>query len=353
MKKLLLCALLCAAPTLGQDTPVAAPNLETRPETAPFKWQLHMEAGQRFRTTLETSSQTSQKMPAFGAKGAASSMETTSKSRVVLDQNVLSVDENGARVEMLYREVTQSMRMVQGDKEIYDSARPPAALKDMADIGKTIVGASVSYRLNSKGEISDIQDVEEVLDRIVAGLEKSVTPGPQKAATQAMLRQGMQAFLSPDFIKNWLGTSYRALPAQAVRRGESWNYSVALPMMGTVFTHNGKGTFVSRDNGTVTLAQVGDFSTDAGAEFKIPLPKPRGGAAPVSQLDLHGTSVGEIVVDEATGMTLKTRITQTLEGEMIMNGLMGKGSVLTIPMKVTTESTSTTEMLKVQLKIEP
>lgn len=316
---------------------------------APFLWRLNLRAGQKFLTTTETSSQSVQQMPAMpGAKGAPLSMENRAQSRTTIEQNVLSSDDKGARVEVVYREMTQSNQMLQGDKVIYDSANPPAEMKGMADLPKMIEGARLSYLLSATGEISDVQGAEAYLEKMSAGLEKAFAQTPALAAMQKNMRAMMAGFLSPEMLKRSLAISYSSMPNAPVAQGETWKYVSTLPMMGTTLTQNGQSTFVSRQNGLVSIAQTGDFSTDAGAEFKIPMGAARDAKtpAPVSQIDLHGVVTGEIVVDELSGMTLRNHTSLTIEGETVMSGLTGKGSVLSIPMKATSETTITTEELK-------
>ena len=42
-------------------------------------------------------------------------------------------------------------------------------------------------------------------------------------------------------------------------------------------------------------------------------------------------------------MTLQSHTTQNMKGDMVMYGLTGAGSVITIPMKMKTETTSQTK----------
>ncbi|PQV62781.1 hypothetical protein B1R32_12228 [Abditibacterium utsteinense] len=347
---LFLVAFGAAVPALAQDE-VAKPAQNVAvaplPDAAPFLWRLKLHAGQRFLTTSNTSSQTSQQMPKMpGDKTAApEKMESTSKTLTVVEQNVLSSDEKGARVEVVYREMTQTMKMQQGDKVLFDSASPTAATKGITDISKNIVGARVSYQLTPDGHISDVQGAKEYLERLGAGLETATAQNPEQ---QKMMREMLKAAISPEALEKSIGIAYKDMPAKAVAPGDTWKYASTIAMMGTKFTQNGQSTFVSRAGNVVTLAQKGDFATDAGAEFKIPLPMPRDPKtpAPITQLDLHGTSTGETLVDELSGMTLSSRTTQTIEGEIVINGLTGPGSVFSIPMKVTSETTTKTEEIK-------
>ena len=353
MKKLLLTlafigVLSAAKPGQAQDAPTAPVALPAGVAAAPFVWQLRLKAGQKWLTTTETSTQTSQQMPVMPGmpRGAAPlQIETTAQTRTTTEQNVVSSDEKGARVEFIYRGITQNTKMRQGDKVVYDSATPTGAMKNMGEMLKAMTGARISYLVAPDGEISDVQGVEDYLNRMSQGIEKAFAGAPGAAAQQETQRKSMSAFLSPDTLKSSFGASNHAMPKTSVAPGETWKYSVTTPIMGTAFTQNGEATFVSRLNGVVTIAQKGSFSTDAGAEFKMPgaAPRTKNAPAPITQLDLQGTSSGEITVDENTGMTLSSHITQNLEGEIVMSGLTGKGSTLTIPMKMKAESTVKTE----------
>ena len=337
------------APIFAQDAPLApVQNLAPLADVAPFEWRLRLTAGQKFLITTDTSSQTSQQMPAMPRAKTGLRTETIAKTHMVVEQNVLSSDEQGARLEMTYREITQATKSLQGDKVIYDSENPPAGMKAMSNISKSLVGAKISYLLSPNGEISDVQGVEAYLERLSAGLEKGIEGTPVAAETQKTMRASMAGFLSPEAIKNFFGSTYRTMPTQAVAPGGSWKYALTMPMMGTSFTQSGESTFVARENGLVRITQKGDFSTDAGAEFKVPMGAARDPKtpAPITQLDLHGVSTGEASVDEQTGMTMQSRTTQDMEGEMVMSGMTGKGSTLSIPMKMRSESLTSTVELK-------
>lgn len=99
MKKLLfLLALGAASPALSQD---AAPVPIAPVAAAPFRWQLRLNAGQKWRTTTDTLTRTTQQLPPMGgagATGAALSMKTVARNRVVTEQTVISSDEKGARI---------------------------------------------------------------------------------------------------------------------------------------------------------------------------------------------------------------------------------------------------------------
>ena len=349
MKKLFLLIALGGVMPAFQSRVLAqeAPTFAAVPTaTAPFKWRLRLKAGQKWITTTETSTQNSQQMPTMPdtKAGALPTMDNVSKSRTVIEQNVLSNDDEGARVEMIYREITQDTRMTQGDKVIYDSKTAPETLGKLTDLFKALEGTCISYRLSNQGQVSDVQGVEAYLERFKAALDTATqtTPGLSKFSAQ------VGAFLSPEAIKNSLGDLYRTLPTTPIALGESWKYNFTKPVMGTTLTQNGQNTLTSRQNEVVTIAQSGEFSTDGGAQIKIPLPTMGDdkAPAPISQLDLGGTLNGEITIDERSGLILRSHATQNLEGELVMSGAMGRGSRMSIPMKMTVEMESTTQEIK-------
>ena len=356
MKKLLfLLALSAATPTLkpvfAGEQAALFPALAPAPDGAPFHWQLRLKTGQKFLTTTDTNTESSQQMPATPGKpatGAPLTMNSTSKTHMTIEQNVLSSDEKGARVEVVYRDITQTSVMRVGDKVVYDSAHPPDSLKNMGDMFKGMIGARVSYLVSPGGQISDVQGVEEYLKHMSEGMDKGAGQTPEEVAQRKTMREAVKGFLSPDMIRYVFGETYRAMPKAPVAHLGSWKYTSAIPLMGTTFTQSGQGTFLSRADGLVTIAQKGELSTDGGAEFKVPgvgagtAQNP----APVTQLDLSGTSSGQITLDETSGLTMNSRTEQNMEGDLVMYGLVGKGSTMTIPMKMKTEATSQTEEVK-------
>lgn len=364
MKKSLFFVLLSAVspaiwlPVMAQDAPlVPVQNVAPTPEqAAPFVWKLNLKAGQKFLATTDTSTESVQRMPAMPAAKtkAPAEMLNLMKMHMVIEQNVLSSDDKGARVEMIYREMSQQNRMMQGEKVVFDSANPPAGMEGMADMTKNLIGAKISFLLSPSGAISDVVGAEEYVERVLKGIEEGLKNTPGAAAMQGTLRASMKGMMSPEAIKNSFGLTYNNMPNIPVALGASWKTMVALPMMGTTFTQNNENTFASRQDGLVTLAQKGEFSTDAGAEFKLPFTAPRDPKtpAPITQMDMRGASSGETIVDEISGMVMSSRITQTMEGEMVMSGLAGKGSTMTIPMKMKTEVVATTREIKPEIEPE-
>ncbi len=370
MKKPLFFVLLSAVspaiwvPAQAQDTaPLPVQNVAPlSTNAAPFRWKLNLKAGQKWVTTTDTSTESVQTMPAMPAKPAAqgakteapAEMLTLTKTHMVTEQNVLSSDETGARVEMTYREMSQQTRTTQGEKVVFDSANPPAGMEGLAAMTKGFVGAKISFLLSPSGQISDVLGAEEYVERMLKGMEEGLKNTPNAAGTLSMLRAMMKSTMSSEAIKNSFGQTYNAMPKTPIPLGESWKTSVVLPVMGTSFTQNNENTFASRQGGLVTLGQKGEFSTDAGAEFKIPLPAPRDPKtpAPITQMDMRGALSGETVIDEATGMMMSSRMTQTMAGEMVMSGLTGKGSILTIPMRMKTEIVATTREIQPEIEAE-
>lgn len=246
---------------------------------------------------------------------------------------------------MIYREMSQSSQLTQGDKVIFDTDKPPAGLENLADISQTFVGAKLSYLLSPQGRVSDLKGVEEIARRLNKAVE-----GAAPAMATAMKAQ-TEAMLSPESIIMGLGSAYKALPAQSATPGQTWKYSDVSPMMGTTFSTAGQSTFVGRENGRVMLSQTANFSTDGGAEFKVPMPAPDPkerdpkAPAPRLQLDLSGTSTGQSWIDENTGLEVKSHSKQELKGEVIISGLAGRGTTMTIPMTSQIEVSSQTELL--------
>ncbi len=348
MKKLLFLLALGAAPPVlhpvfAQTQSAPVPVIQG----APFQWRLNLKAGQKFLTTTGTTSDTGMEMstmPGAPKTGAPLWMETRSQTRMVIEQNVLSSDAKGARVEMIYRDITQSSVIRQGDKVIYDSAQAPDSAKNTDEMFKAMVGARLSYLLSPDGQISDVEGIEEFLKHLDEGAE-AMGQTPEAATARKTARATMSTFISPDMVKQMFGETYRAMPKVPVELGGTWKHTSAMPMMGTTFTQSGQSTFVSRTGNVVAIKQKGALFIDGGAQLEIPNVAARDEKtpAPITQLDLSGTSSGEITLDELTGMTLGSRTTQSMEGDMVMSGLSGKGSVLTIPMRMKTETTSQTK----------
>lgn len=340
MKKLIFCALLCAVPALAQDAPNPVTSPEVKPETAPFDWQIRLQKGQKFRSTTEMTMKMAQNVPGATPK-TTSRLQTDSKTRFVLDQNVLSSDANGAKIEIVYREMKQNVRVIQNGKLQYDSAKPPKGSDAMPDVAKSIVGARIRYTLSPTGQVSEVQGFQEYFDRVWAGTGKGKSAAQQKA-----FRQTFEKFMSPDALKTLFEQSMGSLPPGPVALGESWNYKVAVPAaMMLIPSISGKRTFAGRRNNLVVIDEKASFSTNGANKIALPRAANSQGAAATMQLALSGAQSGQTLVDEESGMVRQSRSTQRMSGKITLNNADGKGTALSLPLDALVETTSTTVLL--------
>lgn len=340
MKYLLLSSvLLCAVPALAQDAPSAATTAET-PSVAPLDWQIRLQSGQKFRTTVETTMKTAQNVPGPRPR-TTSRLQTESKTRLVLDQNVLSSDANGARIETVYRDLKQTLRVMQNGKLQFDSAKPPQGSDVLSDVTKSIIGARIRYTLNHRGEISDVQGFEEYFNRIWASSGKG-----QSAAQQKAFRQTFEKMMSPQAFKTMFEQSMGALPPGSVGVGESWNYKLAVPAAMTFIPSvSGKRTFVGRQNNLVVIDETATFSTNRANKIALPKPANSPGAVQTMQIALSGAQSGQTLVDESSGMARQSRLKMRMHGKIALNNSDGKGSALALPLDALMEINATTQQL--------
>lgn len=351
-------SLVASAPLWAQDTVVALPIAAAvaAPETAPFNWQIRLLAGQKFRTTIDTSSKMTMMMPVLPgapAKEAAKTpapMETNSTSHMVFDQNVLSSDEKGARIELIYRESTQ--KIATGNEATNE------AIKNAPNIAKNLVGARLIYSLSSKGKVSDFQGVEEYVARMMGDAGENQSEEQRKI--NGMMRESMQKSLSPEALENMFEKASGNLPDAPVALGKSWNSKIDMPVtMGIKIGETGTRSFIGREGDLVVINENSVIANDPNTKLDLPLPaNPNAKTpAPTAKIAMNGTSNGETKVDEKTGMVRSRRSRQKMHITTTMENIDGKGGKMEMTMDTNDESTSTTEILpetpETETKIAP
>ncbi|PQV62782.1 hypothetical protein B1R32_12229 [Abditibacterium utsteinense] len=327
-----------SAPLWAQDAPATVVG------ATPFNWQIRLRAGQKFRTTLNTSAKMTMAMPMLpAAPGKVATkvpapIETNSTSRTVFEQNVLSSDEKGARIELIYRESTQ--KIVTGNEPANE------ATKIASDTFKNMVGARLIYTLSPQGKVSDLQGVDEYVARMIGGANENQSEEQRKIDN--MMRESMQKALSREALESMFEKSSGNLPTAPVALGESWKTKIEMPViMGIKVGDTGTRTFAGREGDLVVISENSVIENDPNTKLDFPLPTnpDKTIPAPTAKFAMKGVSQGETKVDEKTGMVRSRRSNQKTNVTATMENIDGKGGKMEMTMDMTDESTSTTELL--------
>jgi hypothetical protein len=180
----------------------------------------------------------------------------------------------------------------------YDSAKqttPPPGAEPFA----ALLGQSYVVRISPKGEVLDINGVEEMQ----AAVRKKLPAGAQ--ADQAM--SALSQYLDKNSLKQMIEGELDVYPDKPVEVGESWSKKrVITPMF--ELTIDSKWTLQKLENGVAIIATTSSSRSNANK------PVETGGMK--MRFDLAGTQDGTIRMQEATGLILLGQAQQQLKGEI-------------------------------------
>ncbi len=201
---------------------------------------------------------------------------------------------------------------------IYDSetsADVPAEAVGYA----ALVGSGFEIELAPNGQVLAIDGVDELMSSMLDDLD--LPPGPESD----VLRDTLESTFGEEALVAGLEQSLNFYPDGPVAVGDSWDAEQSLNV-GFAFVANTTWTLVDRRDGLATIEVVSTIESDPDAE---PLDL---GVIQV-EMSLAGEQSGELVIDEATGWVVQSRLVQELSGQM-------SGEGVELPMRI--ESVVTT-----------
>jgi len=207
----------------------------------------------------------------------------------------------------------------------YDSSKqrvPPAG----AEVFGALLGQSYIVRISPRGQILDINGVEDMQEAIRKKL-------PASAETHAQMG-ALALYLDTKGIKELTESTLAFYPDRPIEEGESWSgRSVAPTMFGLISAS--KWTVHEREAGVATITMVGSRRSD------LAMPARDTGRMKMKS-DLSGTQECTIRVDEATGLILMEQSRERLTGEVKLSDPTRGGPPMTVP--IVSETTGQFEM---------
>ena len=183
-----------------------------------------------------------------------------------------------------------------------------------------LVGSGFEIELSPDGRVLAIDGVDELLSSMFDDME--LPPGPESD----LLRDTLETTFGEEALIASLEQSLNFYPDGPVAVGDSWRDEQSLTF-GFAFVASTTWTLVDRRDGLATIEVVSTIESDPDAE---PLDL---GVIQV-EMSLAGEQSGELVIDEATGWVVQSRLMQDLAGEM-------SGEGVEIPMSIESVITTT------------
>jgi hypothetical protein len=266
-------------------------------ETGAVDLRLRLQQGQSFGVLWTMEQEITQQLPQFEQK-----MSQTI--RMGYTHDVLQIDAAGAAVmTCTYHSVFCKLDGPMGVVE-YDSSNPPDFVPPAARGFAALIGESFTATIAADGTVTDIQGVGQMLDRMVERLE--LPPGPMGDSLKGQLRRqfGDQA------LREGLERMMAIYADRPVVVGDSWTKQVALSVGMPMILENA-WTLKDRRDGMAII----DLRSSV---------KPNPEAPPLEmgpmkiRYALSGEQTGIIEIDEATGWTVRGKLTQHFSGDMTM-----------------------------------
>jgi hypothetical protein len=235
-----------------------------------------------------------------------------------LKMDVLDVDRQGnMRIRSTYNWSMAKRTGPMGTLD-YDSAKqptPPAGAEPFT----ALLGQSYVIRISPKGEVLDVNGVEE----LQAAVRKKLPPGAEGDPAMSALAQ----YIDKNGIKQMVEGALGVYPDRPVEVGESWSRKrVVAPMFELTF--DSKWTLQKLEAGVAIIA--------ATASLRSNVNKPVEAGGMKMTFDLAGTQDGTIRMQVATGLIVLGQARQQLKGEIKMGDSAQGQPMMAIPMVVDT-----------------
>lgn len=283
--------------------------------TAKIQPRLKMQVGQKFKLRMSSDGKMVHTVQ-------GQTQVITDSASLVCTFELLSLDEVG---DMTMKVTYDSIRLSEdapAGKIVYDStstSEVPPLVRGIA----ALVGQSFTMRTTSDGRVRSVTGADEIVQK---GIEKlNVLSEPWKSSMMKILQDRFGNLATSEMMQGLFGL----YPEKPVSVGERWSRKIELS----------RGTaecffkITDRKNGILTIKMYATTAPNPDA------PPIQMGLASMRS-DVVGKQEGTLQLDEATGIILHAKMTESSTGNMI---LITGGSEIPIP--TSSSSTSTVEKL--------
>jgi predicted secreted protein len=225
----------------------------------------------------------------------------------VWDVNVTALQKNGNMdIELTYKRVKIDQDFG-GQRIEYDSDSPPEVLDQSMKSLAVMPGTVIRAEMTPDGKVVSVDGVDAMIDKMIEAM--NITDSQEKRAVLADLRKQW----GTDAMKQSLEQITSFYPARPVSPGSSWTSDFDLTSgvpMHIVSTYNLQTRIGARDSIDVSSQISSDSATSSVT------------MGPLSMAySINGSQSGTILVDEATGLPLSSRLDMHYEGTVAVSGV--------------------------------
>ncbi len=227
-------------------------------------------------------------------------------------------DGKGKRIAIKYDRMVMNTEMA-GQKMTIDSSKPAAEAGPMGNPFAAFTGKEIKMLLDENDKVTDFENFDEIAK--AAGGGNPMT----------------SAFLNKESISRTVEQSaLQALPTKPVSAGESWPFSVEMPLAG-VGKGDVKGTYTYKGTKPHDGVPCAEIAVDAKINFDMSEAanaKPGAAPNPMAAMGMkieNGTMTGTIWFDNALGMARGSELQQKMT--MTMKNPVKPDESMSLPMK--------------------
>ncbi len=258
--------------------------------------KLNLEKGETYKQIMVSKTKVAQEV--MGQKiDILITMHCTSSFKVV------DIVDGNFKLEICYDEMSMDMKMPQGNQSFSSESNDES--DPLSAVLSKIIGKKFSMTMTEKGKVLEIEGMSELMTSMFDDVEHS---NPQ---IEQMKQQFEQAF-GEDAFKNSFEKTTAIYPEGKIKKGAEWE-SESNQNMG--FTINSKSTYKLVDFDK-SVANVTGTSLLATPEVSAAIEM-----GPMKmEYQLSGEMKTNMKIDRKTGWVKEAKMTQKLEGEILMSG---------------------------------
>lgn len=260
--------------------------------------RLHLQEGKSYNIQMTIDQKISQTI-----QGQRQDMTQTMGMGYSFD--VVEVDENGmVSVKFTYHSVRLKQAGAMGTIE-YDSSSPPDVVPPPARAFAALMGEGFSVKFSPEGHVKDVWGVDTMITNMMEKLD--IPEGPMKDSMEQNLRNQY----SDQALKQMMENMFAIYPDRLVGIGDSWTKRIVISRGFPMILDN-TWTLKSRKDGVAIIEAHSTVKPNLEAA-----PEEIGSMGVISY-NLSGKQEGTMEMEEATGMTIRSKLTQQLSGQVMM-----------------------------------
>jgi hypothetical protein len=278
--------------------------------------ELHLKTGQTFNLLHVTESDIS-------AVAMGQEMNRTQTHRIGYTFEIREVGDDGTATCKVTYKFVQMIMSSNGDREEYNSDKPPATVPESAKLMAALVGQSLSLRVSPAGRVLEVQGGETLYAKVMKEW------GVANESMRATIEQQLRERFGTDAIRETMELAIGAyFPDKPVDIGDSWIKPMRTTLPYPMSVAN-TCTLKDRKAGLAVIDVAGKISTNPAAKLVQ--------FGPMSvAFQVSGERKGQVEIEEATGWTACARFVEQISGVFKASG--GPAEDMSIPFsgKITT-----------------